>query len=241
MSAQKSIEALNERSASGFLSLLICGDLAFIAMHCINSLTPDSYNLHNTLLSIDEDGGYPEIYQYLKFFWIVVLLAYISIEQKTRSYFAWVLVFTYLLLDDSLSIHESVGRVIAAHWHFIPPFGLRLQDFGELTVSATLGSILLVPLAWAYKSGDKTFRRTSHDIALLLFALVFFGVVVDMLHTVVQSNREARFIVGIIEDGGEMLSASLILWYMFLTKVHSEDASGHISDLVLLAITRNRR
>jgi hypothetical protein len=235
MTARKCIETLNERNASVFLILLLCGDLVFIVMHCINALTPI---LGNPLLNIEEDKGYPEVYQYLKFFSIIVLLIYISLKNKAIHYVAWALVFTYFLFDDSLQIHERIGSRIAANFNFIPPLGLRLQDFGELVVMATVGIPLLAICVWAYKrSGSQMFRKVSQDITLLVLVLVFFGVLVDMAHIAVNLGWKVTFILGVIEDGGEMLSVSLVLWYAFLTK-RGDNAGCYLSDLVRIVLTR---
>lgn len=98
----------------------------------------------------------------------------------------------------------------------MPILGLRLQDFGELAVSASAGIILLLSLILAYANGSEMFRKISQDFALLLCGLIFFGVVVDVIHVAINLGGKVNFVLGVIEDAGEMLSVSLILWYAFL-------------------------
>ena len=43
-------------------------------------------------------------------------------------------------------------------------------------------------------------------------AVAFFGVVVDMLHAAMPWGR---CVWGLVEDGGEMLMMSIIVWYVF--------------------------
>ena len=57
---------------------------------------------------------------------------------------------------------------------------------------------------------------------LLMLALVVFGVAVDMAHGAVPSETTAYFILGVVEDGGELVVASLILWYVFRLAVHDD-------------------
>jgi hypothetical protein len=235
MTARECIETLNQRSASVFLILFLCGDLVFVVLHFVNALIP---GLGNPLFSIEQDRGYPEIYQYLKFFWIIALLIHVSWKSRSLRYFAWTLVFIYFLFDDALQLHERVGGLIAANLNFMPPLGLRLQDFGELAVTAIAGICLLFPLIWAYKRGSQNFRKVSQDITLLILVLVFFGVVVDMAHIAISLGREVKFILGVIEDGGEMLSVSLVLWYTFLLDVRDDNAGCYLCDLVRIVLTR---
>jgi len=229
------IRNINEHSALLFLILLLCADLAFIALHSINTLTPF---LNNSLYSLERERSYPEMYQYLKWLWIIILLVYVSILRRSFSYIAWGLVFTYFLCDDALSIHERVGRHVAGSLTLTPPLGLRLQDLGELAVSAAAGMILLSLVIWACLHGSQAFKKMSQDMMLLVLALVFFGVVVDMAHISIELGRKVNFILGVIEDGGEMLVASLILWYVFLLSVRDENATSYLCDFVRVVLTR---
>ena len=82
-----SVGSLNERAASLFLALLLCGDVAFVAGHLINGLTPLLDNDpvggldYRLLLNLETDRGYGEVYQYLKFIWIAVLFLSLSMEK----------------------------------------------------------------------------------------------------------------------------------------------------------------
>lgn len=233
--ASEHLRNINVHSASLFLILLFCADLAFIALHSIEALT--SF-LNSSLFSITKDRSYPEIYQYLKWFWIIILLAYISILMRSFSYIAWSLVFIYFICDDALSIHEIVGKYLAGQLTFTPPLGLRLQDIGELAVTATAGTILLPIVVLAYFRGTEAFKKMSRDMLLLILALVFFGVFVDMLHISIQLGWKVSFILGVIEDGGEMLVGSLILWYVFRLSVCDENTTSYLFDFVRAALTR---
>ena len=147
--------------ASLLLMLLLCADLAFISLHSVKIL---STLLDNPLLSLEKDGGYPEMFQYLKWFWIVILFTYLSIIRQSLHFSAWGVFFTYLLFDDAVGIHERVGGLIAENLTIYPPFGLRGQDIGELAVTGIAGVILLSFVFVAYVYGSKTFRKISHDL-----------------------------------------------------------------------------
>jgi hypothetical protein len=210
----------DEHGAALLLLLLLCADLAFILLHSLNALTP---LLDEPLLSVERDNSYPELYQWLKWFWIIILWLYVAKSKRSFSYIAWGLVFTYFLLDDALTIHENVGRQIADNLTLTPPLGLRLQDLGELAVWAVAGMILSLLVAWAYWRGSQAFKKMSRDMLLLIIILVFFGVVFDMVQMAVDLGDTVHFILGLLDDGGEMLVGSLILWYVFLLAIRHEN------------------
>lgn len=236
-----SVRSLNERAASLFLALLLCGDVAFVAGHLINGLTPlldnDPMGLdYRLLLKLDTDRGYSEIYQYLKFIWIAVLFLSLSLEKRTWHYLTWVLLFTYFLLDDILEIHEKLGFKLAQLFGFESALGLRPRDFGELMVSVLFGIFLLSLVIVAYRRGSMAFRMVSRDLALLVAGLVFFGVGIDMAHTALDFVPG----LGVVEDGGEMLMTTLLLWYVILTKLRGESTDAYLSDF-LRSVARRRR
>lgn len=227
MTAQACMETYKERSSLLFLVLLLSGDIAFAVLHCLNILLP---GFKKPLLSIETDQGYAEIYQYLKWLWIILVLIFVSFKEASMQYLAWVLLFAYFLLDDSLRVHERAGEMIAVEYTFKQPFGLHRQDLGELAVSAMIGSILIIPLSWAYIGGSKRFRKVSHDLSVLISVLIFFGVVVDMAHSTIDLGTAVGLSIGLIEDGGEMVSVSLILWYVFLMLIREKETDCYLYD-----------
>lgn len=221
------METYKQRSALLFLVLLLSGDIAFVVLHCLNILLP---GFKKPLLSIETDQGYAEFYQYLKWLWIILILILVSIKEASMQYFAWVLVFAYFLLDDALQVHERAGEMFAVKNTFKPPLGLQRQDLGELAASAIVGLILIIPLSWAYIGGSKRFRKVSHDLTVLILVLIFFGVVVDMAHSMINLGTAIGLSIGLIEDGGEMTAVSLILWYVFLMLIREKETDCYLYD-----------
>jgi hypothetical protein len=205
-------------SATALLLLLVASDLGFVAVHMVSELTP--LVAAAPLLNIEVDHSYPEIFQYLKFFWIVLLLACIAVQKQQAHYGAWALLFFYLLLDDALGFHEFAGVSMAGQDGFEAALGLRAVDFGELIGSAVAALLLGAGLVWAYARGSHEFKAVSHDLGLMVAGLVFFGVGVDMAHELFGQGSVSRFAFGLLEDGGEMLMASLIVCYVFNLQRH---------------------
>jgi hypothetical protein len=221
MNIHEFIKQHDERKATRFLLLLLLGDLFFVILHIINE-----YTLQTSLFDVTADRKLPEIYQYFKFAAICLLLKHAAGKRTARQYYAWIAFFTYLLLDDSLRIHDKMEKVLAKLFTFEPMFGLTLKNYGELAVSAIAGSILLIPLLWAYLTGSRAFRAISHRLVVLIGLLVFFGVVVDVGRGVV--NIHIGMFMDLIEDGGEMIAASLITWYAFKVAARDGDSAPRL-------------
>ncbi|MBN1238736.1 MAG: hypothetical protein JXB36_09545 [Gammaproteobacteria bacterium] len=192
-----------------FLLLLVAADAAFVLLHVVNE---SSTLIENRMYSLDRDRGYAEFYQYIKLYWVAVTLAALAWRTRALVYAGWIAVFGYLLLDDAAQIHERVGEWIAARWGYPELLGLRPVDLGELTVSAAVGLALLVLLGVGYWRGNASARNASQDLVVLIGVLVFFGIAFDMLHQIAGDNAIGDLFV-IAEDGGEMLTVSVIAAY----------------------------
>ncbi|MBW4541919.1 MAG: hypothetical protein KME43_22650 [Myxacorys chilensis ATA2-1-KO14] len=184
--------------------LLLVTDISFFILHFID--------LHLGLgtqgrFSIETDRGYAEIFQYLKEYWSALLLGFIALRTRSYSYLSWCLLFFYLLLDDSASIHERGGALLAQRLEVPSILGIATSDFGEIAVSFSAALLILVSIAIAYRFGDRSFRKFSKNLTVMLFALAMFGVVIDLIHNSVPIPA-LNPVLGFLEDGGEMLVMS---------------------------------
>jgi hypothetical protein len=210
-------------SASLFLVLLLVGDLVYIAVHLVWT---ETRLLNSPLAALDVDRGYAEFFQYMKLLWTVLLLGLLSLRTRRWGYLAWALLFAYLLVDDSFSLHENIGRLLASRLSLGDAFGLRAIDLGELLVSAMAGGVVAVGIGWAYWRGGAEFRRSSRHLLVLLLAIVFFGVVVDMVHIAIGPEGWLDNALVILEDGGELVVTSFIAWYAFLLVIAGDRSRG---------------
>ena len=207
--------------ASLLLILLLSADIGFIALHVVDAVTHIS---GDPLLALDRDKGYPEVFQYLKWLWAFIVLVWVAVWRRSFRYVAWALVFAYFLVDDVLSLHEVFGSAVARRLTFAAPFGLRLQDMGELAVSVSAGLVLLLGVLVAYRRSSDAFKAMCQDLLVLVLLLAFFGVFCDMVHQMAPQGSTLKFSLGVVEDGGEMVAASFIVWYAFLVGVHTADS-----------------
>ncbi|MBF2088549.1 MAG: hypothetical protein IGR80_09835 [Synechococcales cyanobacterium K44_A2020_017] len=208
------------------LSLLLLTDLGFIVAHVIASLLP----VPNDMFFLDRDRSYPEMFQYIKFFWIAIVLLYLGLKQG-KSYLAWSSFFTFLLLDDYFGLHETGGGMIASQLGFTRWLALRPVDYGEMVYAASAALLFFVIIALTYKRGSAEFKRFSQRILWLMAIFVFFAVGVDMVHVMTTSFPQPLIsfllenTLAIVEDGGEMMVLSLIVYYIFAQIPKNEDKS----------------
>lgn len=203
--------------ASKLLCLLLLTDICFIVLHIFflldvwSDLYPDPYS---NPYSIETDRGFAEFFQYMKEYWCVLLLGLIVVKKRSPLYLSWMLLFLYLLIDDSTSFHETLGLYISNSLGFIPLFRLRGQDFGELIVSASISLFLLGYIGIAYRLGDKLFRKVSKYLIAMLLTLATFGVLIDLMHVIAPVELSGK--LGLLEDGGEMVVMSVITTFVFV-------------------------
>jgi hypothetical protein len=202
--------------AFALLALLLAADLLLIGLHVL-------WGYDHWIWNMEDETGLSERFQHLKWAVAAVLLLILFMRRRAMIYAAWALVFAYFAIDDSIRLHERVGSwlvrvldlrsfedIYLEHFSY---FYLRAQEFGELIVAASLGLIIVAILYIAWPRPDAIREKTvaKRLIAwLLLFAL--FAVGFDMLHTMVwEIYPPAIELIGVIEDGGEMICASILV------------------------------
>jgi hypothetical protein len=194
-----------------FLIMLLITDAVFIILHLIYVYTP---HLNRVVFSLTYPGSHSEFFQYIKELWIAVLFMVLALQHRKGMYALLSLLFLYLLFDDSFEFHENFGAVVAEFFNFQPAFGLRGVDFGELAVSAVFGGLFLIAIAITYRLSDEVTRRVTRITLVLLAALVFFGVFLDMVEVINPDPAGSR-VLRVIEEGGELVVMSVITWFVF--------------------------
>lgn len=220
------LRKMSEPAASLLLLLLLSTDFAIMVFHIILE-TVAAEKCHTLGVC-----GYIHIYNLIKLIWIIILFVYVFKSTGVSGYASWILVFIYLFLDDALLIHQKVGdhlaNILVSNHSTILGLGPR---FFELAVLACSGLFFLAIFAWAYSHGAYVFRRISNDMFLFIAALIFFGLIVDLVSFIHPGSR-AMFAFGLIEDGGELMVNSLIVWYVYLLAMRKGQAEVFLLDLL---------
>jgi hypothetical protein len=196
------------RSLLPLISLvaLIGCDLLFVAADVLYR----SGLLQDARFDVTRERGFGEMFQYLKF--AAAGSALFLRYKRARSVAAGILgfLFFYLLTDDALGLHERAGVSIGARLELSPLGALRPADFGEVIYFATIAVLVLGALSfllWLGAAGD---RRMIFTLEAGLAMLAVPAVGVDLVQSAVREPR-LHMMLGILEDGGEMIAASALL------------------------------
>ena len=117
-------------------------------------------------------------------------------------------------LHDAFELHERAGRMLAGARPGVSMWGLGSQHVGEVLFSATVGVVVLIGFAATWRRSAPAARQLSLVLLALLAALGVFGVLIDTLHAA-ATQTPWGYRLGIIEDGGEMVVLTAMLWLLF--------------------------
>jgi hypothetical protein len=201
------------RDARLLLFMWLMVDATFILLHVLFEFT-QSFNHEFFDILYDRSGG--EAMQYVKEMWIALAFLGIAVRRRSGHYVPWAIVFALFLIDDLFQIRELQGRDLAIALNYPELLGLRQADLGELTILAIAALIFLPALGASLYWGSAQFRTFSTRLVALVTALAVFGVVLDMVQIVVTDPLWDS-IVGIVEDGGEMVVMSIIAAFALIS------------------------
>jgi hypothetical protein len=199
------------KESKEFLWLLISADVLFIILGILHVYS--GFFLDNDF-SLDKDRGFAEVFQYVKEFWIAIMFFWLFINKHQTLYLTWSFLFVYLLIDDSFQLHEKLGIAAADYLGYTSIWKINPKELGELTVFISSGLFFAALIGIVYIYSTDNTRKICRNLLWILAVFAFFGVVVDAIHAMLHDTR-LYVIVGILEDGGELLPISVICWYVF--------------------------
>lgn len=203
-----------------FLQLLLIADLFYIVvsiLHLLPFVKAAIPAFEDNALSISVDRGIGEGFRYVEELWIALALITAMVKRRNWAYLGWALWFFYFLLDDMLQIHETLGELVAnllSNFVSIPASfqNLRLQDLGELTVALTLGIVFVSTIAFTYLRAKQNTRKEFNVLLLMLATFFVFAAGVDFMDRLFNA-RIIRESLKLVEDGGQLLVMSFMVWY----------------------------
>ncbi len=204
----------SDRTCIRVIALLLFVDVLCLLLHVAElRLLRDAYNDGDTIwiLRLDADRSVSEWWGYIKLVACIALLIALGRRDRQPIIGALILAFAFLLLDDSLSLHETLGRRLAAS-DALPVD----QSAGEIVMFVIEGLILLPMMLLGLIYSDREAAGLGILIGLVLALLVVFGVLVDAIHSLVEDAgaRGAGYLT-IVEDWGELLTVTLAVSILF--------------------------
>jgi len=160
--------------------------------------------------ALTSERSYSEYYEHGKELLLVLLGFVLAVRHRERLYACWTALFAYLLLDDTFQFHEHAGAFVAAALPVRSVFGLRASAAGELVPSALILFVVVSTVIATWPSSSQRARRFSIAVTAALVALGAFGVLVDLVHSLVRRDPW-RYRLGMIEEGGEMVTMSAMI------------------------------
>ncbi|MEL7084706.1 MAG: hypothetical protein AAGM36_09455 [Cyanobacteria bacterium J06597_1] len=200
-------QRLGDPNLKAMLVFLLAIDLVFLVCHILN--TYDVAFL-DPVWNLGVERSYSEWFQYFKHAGIVVSLGLMAFWARSSLHTAFAVFFGWVLLDDSLALHEQIGD------RFVLALGTS-ENVGEVIALAGMGLIFVVPILYAYlKVSNLEEKAFSLDIVKLLVVFAVFGGVLDFIDSEIYfSTRFFRYLFGTLEDFGENVAISFILTIAF--------------------------
>ncbi len=164
---------------------------------------------------LSNDEGFGEYLEYSLLSATAVMLLLMAWRDRSPLYFVNALLFAWLAADDALQVHEDLGGWLSPMIGRVVPAGLPIdgQHLGEPVVSLAICAIWLTGLALGLRQAR--LRPLVYSLILVgcVFAMGFFGVVVDTLDEIGHHTALWANIWAFVEDGGEfaMIIASFIV------------------------------
>ncbi|WP_405216401.1 hypothetical protein [Agrococcus sp. Ld7] len=226
------LRAVRSDRASFTLLLMMLGvDAVLIALHIAAAVRDEQESLNY----LDLEYGHPEAVQALRWLWCIGLLGLFVLRTRRWEFATLAPLLIFMLVTDALEFHERNGRALSEALGIPGVLGMRPQDIGEILV-VMLAAAVVIPLAvFGMRVAARDHRRHFVRILIIVSLIAFCGVAVDAIHIIAADDVVALSsgsILGLVEDGGEMIGASLLVTYLFwlsLDRAADADAAAHRS------------
>lgn len=198
------------------MATLLIADMLLVTLHASLGflILAGATSTFPEILRIDRDWSLGEVFNYFKWLALIGTSLALFYRKKSPIFLAIAIVCVVALLDDSLQLHESFSGpltdALAFGWNW--PRGT-----GELVFMAATGMLIAGPLIYGWRRSSHKVREQIVPLLTLFGGAIFCAGGIDFLHgqmTAVAPNSIKAGILGIIEDGGEMVFLSLMVSYV---------------------------
>ncbi|NSX54656.1 hypothetical protein [Parasulfitobacter algicola] len=216
---QDKVFAVRVRPHTKILCALIAIDILLIFAYVAGQIAVSAGILSDMpgRLNIEIDYAIAEKFNVFK--WALAAMALAAAFVFSRKW-AWAVLmacFILLGLDDSQSGHETFGTTaglsVFEYLQVTSFFGLDQQVIGELIVLAGMGILVFGAIAIAWIRSNPDIRAKLIPFFIALIALSVCGVIFDAVHATLITPGTVGLlntILGILEDGGEMIFISIL-------------------------------
>ena len=165
---------------------------------------------YSDLFSPAQDGGYFEHFQLILILWCVILSSIWIIKKKYYILFVIPSIYSFLLLDDFLLIHDRVDRYLVLKTNFFTNYPLLSEYFYWLIVFIIV-TIFSVP---PFIKGNFEIRNFLKVNFIFFILLSFFALFIDSIKSTYISFP-IKIGLMIIEECGEIIVISCACIWLF--------------------------
>ena len=201
--------ALDCKPVRNLLIIAVVADLVALALYIAWAWAAHFHLQHSYFYGNDfysnHDWSLMERWGYAQELAFTTLLGIMAWRRRSLLFAALCYFALFILLDDSMRIHEQFGDLLVGCCG-VP------EAISELLANIIDGVIpvLLVILGWLRAGRDQ--RSAGGAVLLAIAILLFFAVGLDTVHDIMTATiQDYGKIMALIEDGGELLSLTLIL------------------------------
>ena len=179
----------------------------------------------NTYYNLDQENNFPTYYQSIKLLVFGLYLLYKSYKDKYNSWFLWVasIIFIYISVDETLMIHEDFPEYAN---HLIPAtaynFRMWLEGMGYTGVIWIFYAMGLILLSSPFLIYELIYLIKNYKYNKLSSIMIFLGTLLFLAVLFVEGyatsgvlSREEYNLMVMIEEGSELVGASLLVFAFF--------------------------
>lgn len=208
---------LDDPRLLGLLLLLSATTALYVAMHLGHRFLGVPWH---PAFDLGTERGYGEVFFQTLTGWSIVLFVIAAVRRRARVLVVCAAFAAYLLADDYFMIHERIGTWFALNVLYV---GRLSTDLGEALWMLMIGILVIVSIAVAYRFSRREVRRLTVTIGAIYAALVFFGVVVDAIHSPFIDMPIIDPILIALEDGGEIGVMSVLVVFLLSLALPATD------------------
>jgi hypothetical protein len=217
----------SDKSARTAIHVVLVANCCLIGLHSFLELIAyfDFYfdTLYRPDLLITTDLGYPEMLCYFQLAVLGGLMLHVFVQTRHVIYASLGIIFLFALGDDALQLHERVG-LYAASIDLPAPSPFNAYHFGQVLHWLVIGAACVALLVYGLLSSGAEDRKIGAIFVLLIFMLGFFSGFMDAVYVVLRGKFFAsHFILGVVEEGGEMLTIGIAVSAALLLHRHLDD------------------
>lgn len=188
---------------------------------------------YSDLFAPNIDAGYFEHYQYLLLLWCMMLSTVWIFSRRLWSAFSIPIVYLFLLIDDSLQLHdksyEHMVKMFSAEQMLFLDKYMKAKDFAEPMYWSLVVLIIFIISLPAIIKSDVEIKSFIFKNYFLFSLMAFFGIFIDFFAANISNafaiqNNDIRFYVGIlmilVEEVGEMATIGLACIWLFYINLY---------------------